>query len=210
MININALTPQGIPTTSFADKAEELEKLLNEKTAIEEKVAENELAIQDFLHDYDLPKDIRETSDLLGLEDKLIVYLPLEKKSIEGLVYVAARAEGRAFSEIVSNPSLLKALEKKFGAKFGEFIREVDDIFHYKTVEKPREVDTVKTDELQKKYTVCTRALAKLKVHLRATEQKVANVDKYIAFCKSIVSLAPASTKGGGDNKQQGGQKPQG
>lgn len=200
------LTPQGIPTTSFAEKAKELESVLAEKTNVEEKIAETEMAIRELLHKYEMPTDIRESDDLSGLEEKLKVYKPKEKQHVEGLVYTAARAEGRAISEIVSNPPLMKALEKKFGPKFREFFRQADDVFHMKTIDKPSELDEAKTKALKEAYLVEVRKLAKYKVQVQSSEKKINNIEKYLDFCKKIVSLAPAPQKGGGQ-QQQGGQK---
>jgi hypothetical protein len=207
MTDIKQLTPQGIPSTSFADKAEELEKFLGEKTTVETKLAEKEAAIRDLFYDYNLPKEIRDTEKVVGLEDKLTIYLPEEPEVVMGLVYTAAKLEGRAFAELAANPSLLKRMEKKFGAKITEFIRQVDDVFHYKEITKERKIDTKQTTDIKSKYIKLIREYQKLQIELRGVTKKIENVDAYIAFCKSIVALAPAQSKGGDKQQQQkGGQ----
>ncbi len=201
------LTPQGIPTTSFADKAKELENVLTKKTELEAEIATSETAIRKLFYTNNMPKDVREASDLMGLEDKLTVYVKKETKQVQGLVYTAAKAEGRAFSEIVSNPPLMKMLEKQFGAKFQKFFRDVDDVFHMKEINTPDQIDEDKTAALKTEYMTLTGNLMDKKIQLKTQEQKVKNIKEYIEFCKSIVSLAPTPQKGGGDKGQQGGQQ---
>lgn len=193
----NKLTPAGIPTMSFDKKAKELEELLAEKADFESKVADTQFEIEDLLYKNKLARNEDNINDEI-----LTIYLPQVKEQIEGFVYTAAKVEGRAFSELASNPPLMKRLEKKFGKKITEFIRQVDDVFHYKTIEKPREVDQVKTDKLRADYRALETRLNKQKINLKTVDQKITNVDRYITFCKSVVALAPV-----GKPQQQQGQK---
>src|SRR5258708_37179206 len=187
------LTPAGIPTMSFTAKAEELEKLLTTKTTIEEKVAEVFLEMRTVWNQAGFATLNRDDVDLL-IEDIafLTVHQPVIEQKLEGFVYTCAKIEGRAFSELASSPSLLKGLEKRFGKKFSEFVRQVDDVFHYKTVEKPPVVDVVKTKTVQDAYITVREKYNKLQVELKTVERQIKNVDTYIAFCKSVVALAPA------------------
>jgi len=189
------LTPSGIPTMSFTAKAEELEKLLTEKADVESKVADIELEIEDLLYKNKLARNENIT------DEALTIYLPQVKEKIEGFVYTAAKIEGRAFSELAQNPSLMKKMENKFGKKLTEFIRQVDDVFHYKAIERVREIDQIKTDKLRNDYRALQTKLNKQKINLKTVDQKITNVDRYITFCKSVVALAPVG------KPQQQGQK---
>lgn len=203
------LTPTNIPTTDFSAKVSEYSNILGNKTDKEIEIAETELAIRELFASYEIGVRIKGDNDLLGLEDKLTIYKPLEEKKEDGLVYVAARAEGRAFSEIVANPPLMKRLEKKFGAEFRDFFRSVDNTFHMTEDEKKQEVDTEKTEALKTSYMEMARKFMKLKIELQKIEKSLKNVEEYISFCKTIAALAPAKGKdqgkGGGGNNQQGG-----
>lgn len=210
MADNTQLTPQNIPTTSFQAKADEYGKILSAITEQETAIATNQFAMQELFAKYDVAVRFKDVEDYTGLEDKLTIYMPEVKVDREGLVYTAAKAEGRAFSEIVSNPPLLKALEKRLGHKFLEFFREVDDVFHQKEITKEREEDKVKTAEIKVAYAKIASALMKAKITLKQKQQELKNVEQYIAFCKTIAALAPATPqKGSGDKGQQQQPKPQ-
>lgn len=205
------LTPTNIPTTDFSQKVDEYASILSRKTDKEIEIAETELDIRELFASYEIGVRIKGDNDLLGLEDKLTIYKPVEEKKEDGLVYVAARAEGRAFSEIVANPPLMKRLEKKFGGEFREFFRAVDDVFHMTGEEntKRQELDTEKTDKLKTEYFALAKKLMRLKIELQKIEKELDNVDKYVSFTKTIAALAPQGGKQKGGGQQGGGQSQQ-
>ena len=205
------LTPQGIPTTDFGKKVSEYSDILSKKATKETEIAKTELAIRELFNKYEVAVRFSSTSDLVGQEEKLTIYKPAVEKKTDGLVFAAARAEGRAFSDIVSNPPLMRKLEKKFGAEFESFFRQVDDAFHMAGDEnvKRLEEDTEKTAELKTAYLTLSGQLTNQKIELKQLEKELENVDKYIEFCKKIVALAPAPQKGGKDQQKGGGNQNQ-
>lgn len=208
MADATQLTPSGIPTMSFDKKADELETLLTERAKTEQEMSDIILEVRKLFYVHGLPAYEKDENAFFNVSpDTMTIYLPVIPEKLEGLVYAAAKLEGRAFSELAQNPSLLKKMEKKFGKKFAEFVRQVDDVFHYKTIEKPKEVDKKATDTVQKGYHDLMIKYKKLDIQLTLTEAKIVNVNKYIQFCKDIVALAPAKPQ---QQQQKGGNQPQG
>lgn len=202
------LTPSGIATTSFADKAKDYSDTLEKKTKAESEIEGNELAIKQLLNANDVKIGYSE-SDLLGLEEKLKVFKPeAPEPERDGLAYVAARTEGRAFSEIVNNPPLFKKLSKKLGVNFEKLFKEVDDVFHQKDVKKEPELDKEKTDKLVTDYKTLVSKLVEARVDLKNAESTLKNIEKYVAFCKELGTLAGKPQ--GKDQKQDGQQQKQG
>lgn len=204
------LTPQGIPTTDFGGKVTEYSDILMNKSAKETEIAKTELAIRELFNKYEVAVRFQGVSDLVGQEEKLTIYKPVVEEKKDGLVFAAARAEGRAFSEIVSNPPLMRKLEKKFGAEFEVFFRQVDDAFHMAGDEnvKRQEEDTEKSTALKSEYLTLSLQLTNQRIELKQLEKELENVDKYVDFVKKLVALAPApkgkdQQKGGGDNQQK-------
>lgn len=204
------LTPQGIPTTDFGAKVSEYSDILMKKSAKETEIAKTELAIRELFNKYEVAVRFAGVSDLVGQEEKLTIYKPVVEEKKDGLVYAAARAEGRAFSEIVSNPPLMRKLEKKFGAELESFFRQVDDAFHMAGDEnvKRQEEDTEKTTALKTEYMTLSLQLTNQRIELKQLEKELENVDKYLDFCKKVAALAPQQ-KGGKDQQKGGGNQNQ-
>lgn len=198
------LTPQGIAVTSFADKAKEYSDTLAQKTKTETSIEGLELEIRELLNKHDIKVGYSD-KDLLGLDEKLKIYKPIVEVAQEGLVYTASRVEGRAFSEIVNNPPLFKKLTKKFGAQFEKFFKEVDDVFHQKEIKTEAELDEAKTTELTNEYHRLVVELVKLKTALKTEESTLKDIERYIAFCKELGTLAgkPQGKDGGGQQAKQ-------
>lgn len=203
-MNDTQLTPQGIAATSFADKAKEYSDTLAKKTKTETEIEGLELEIRELLNKHDIKVGYSDR-DLLGLDEKLKIYKPVIETVQEGLVYTASRVEGRAFSEIVNNPPLFKKLVKKFGGQFEKFFKEVDDVFHQKEIKTEAELDVEKTNELSGKYHELVVQLVKLKTTLKTEESTLKDIEKYIAFCKELGTLAgkPQGKDGGGQQAKQ-------
>lgn len=201
----NDLTPASIPTMSFSEKANAYEETLKKRADKEAEILQTELLIRELFTAYDIAVRFRGVDDLTGLEEKLTIYMPVGEKDHVGLVYTCAKNEGRAFSDIASNPPLLKKLGTKFGVRFVEFVREVDDVFNMRANQEKQEEDEDRTIKIKSEYTALSLRLSQSKIDLRKIDMELKSIEKYVDFCKSVLALAQSGKSG-----NQNPQKPQG